>query len=216
MALGVGLGRDVRVKNIRAARSKPGLRPQHVASLRVAAAVGGVSVAGGVGAVEITVCGSQATNHKPGRLRGGRRDRRKYDIDAPGVAARLFAATASIDDEVKAQGRNERALLAGSGSCAAGLGAEFETHGCQFGGELCQKRGFMPEGGGTLEATISSDGIKPIVLDATEASPERIDGVVFGRGDAESGNRLARHCQNSSAKRSPAASSSCAWTGRRP
>ena len=32
VALGVGLGRDVRVKNIRAARSKPGLRPQHVAS----------------------------------------------------------------------------------------------------------------------------------------------------------------------------------------
>ena len=28
------------------------------------------------------------------------------------------------------------------------------------------------------------------MLDATEASPERIDGVVFGRGDAESGNRL--------------------------
>ena len=55
VALGVGLGKDVRVKNIRAARSKPGLRPQHVASLRVAAAVGGVSVAGGVGAVEITV-----------------------------------------------------------------------------------------------------------------------------------------------------------------
>ena len=49
VALGVGLGRDVRVKNIRAARSKPGLRPQHVASLRVAAAVGGVSVAGGIG-----------------------------------------------------------------------------------------------------------------------------------------------------------------------
>ena len=62
VALGVGLGRDVRVKNIRAARSKPGLRPQHVASLRVAAAVGGVSVAGGVGAVEITVRGSQATD----------------------------------------------------------------------------------------------------------------------------------------------------------
>ena len=55
-------GEDVRVKNIRAARSKPGLRPQHVASLRVAAAVGGVSVAGGVGAVEITVCGSKATD----------------------------------------------------------------------------------------------------------------------------------------------------------
>ena len=39
VALGVGLGKDVRVKNIRAARSKPGLRPQHVASLRGAAAV---------------------------------------------------------------------------------------------------------------------------------------------------------------------------------
>ena len=64
VALGVGLGRDVRVKNIRAARSKPGLRPQHVASLRVAAAVGGVSVAGGVGAVEITVRGSQASNQE--------------------------------------------------------------------------------------------------------------------------------------------------------
>ena len=80
----------------------------------------------------------------------------------------------------------------------------------------CVKRGFMPEGGGTLEATISSDGIKPIVLDATEASPERIDGVVFGRGDAESGNRLRAAFQNSSAEPSPAASSSCAWTGRRP
>ena len=44
VALGVGLGRDVRVRNIRAARSKPGLRPQHVASLRVAAAVGGVEL----------------------------------------------------------------------------------------------------------------------------------------------------------------------------
>ena len=120
MALGVGLGKDVRVKNIRAARSKPGLRPQHVASLRVAAAVGGVSVAGGVGAVEITVCGSQATESAPGRLRGGRGDRRKHDVDAPGVAARLFVATASIDDEVKAEGGDERPFLAGLRSCAAG------------------------------------------------------------------------------------------------
>ena len=55
----------------------------------------------------------------------------------------------------------------------------------------CVKRGFMPEGVWTLEATISSDGIKPIVLDATEASPERIDGVVFGRGDENGGNRLS-------------------------
>ena len=77
-------------------------------------------------------------------------------------------------------------------------------------------KGFMPEGGGTLEATISSDGIKPIVLDATEASPERIDGVVFGRGDAESGNRFRAALSKELSEAFPGASSLCAWTGRRP
>ena len=63
-ALAVGLGVDLRVVNIRGKRSKPGLRPQHVASLRLTAALGGVSLdeeEARVGSVVVSVRGSRAS-----------------------------------------------------------------------------------------------------------------------------------------------------------
>ena len=189
VALGVGLGKDVRVKNIRAARSKPGLRPQHVASLRVAAAVGGVSVAGGIGAVEITVRGSKATDQS--------QDVFEADAGTAGSTTLMLQASLPVcllrrpklTTKLRLKGGTNVPFSPGLDHARLVLAPNLKLMGVNL--EVnCVKRGFMPEGGGTLEATISSDGIKPIVLDSAEASPERIDGVVFGRGDAESGNRL--------------------------
>ncbi|CAH0364684.1 unnamed protein product [Pelagomonas calceolata] len=189
VALGVGLGKDVRVKNIRAARSKPGLRPQHVASLRVAAAVGGVSVAGGVGAVEITVCGSKATDIN--------QDVFEADAGTAGSTTLMLQASLpvcllrrpTLTTRLRLKGGTNVPFSPGLDHARLVLAPNLKLMGVNL-DVTCVKRGFMPEGGGTLEATISSDGIKPIVLDATEASPERIDGVVFGRGDENGGNRL--------------------------
>ena len=61
-ALAVGLGRDVTVNNIRAGRSTPGLRPQHVASAKLTAAVGGLAMTPTVGDVALVVRGSASTD----------------------------------------------------------------------------------------------------------------------------------------------------------
>src|SRR5262249_23361039 len=50
LALSLLTGKPFRLRNVRANRSKPGLQPQHLASVRAAAAGGGARVAGGAGA----------------------------------------------------------------------------------------------------------------------------------------------------------------------
>lgn len=189
VALGVGLGKDVRVKNIRAARSKPGLRPQHVASLRVAAAVGGVAVAGGVGAVEIVVRGAQAqaTSNDVFEADAGTAGSTTLMLQAalPVCLLRRPGATTTL----RLKGGTNVPFSPGLDHARLVLAPNLKLMGIRL-DVACIKRGFMPEGGGVLEATVACETITPLVLDGTSASPERIDGVVFGRGDRATADRL--------------------------
>ena len=57
LTLSLLTGRPFRMKKIRANRSKPGLRPQHLKAVEAAALVGQPQVAGAaVGARELSVC----------------------------------------------------------------------------------------------------------------------------------------------------------------
>ena len=74
------LGVPIHITRIRASRSKPGLRPQHLSALKAAAQLSGAEVQGGrVGSTEVTF--------KPGRLRGGRYT---FNIGTAGSIPLLF------------------------------------------------------------------------------------------------------------------------------
>ena len=65
LGLGTALGRPVRVVNVRAARPRPGLRPQHLAAVRALAAVSAGRLDGDrLGSTDVTLA--------PGALQGGR------------------------------------------------------------------------------------------------------------------------------------------------
>jgi len=64
LALSLGTGRAFRIDGVRARRDKPGLRPQHVSAVRLAAAVGGAEVEG----CEV---GSRMLSFSPGSVRPG-------------------------------------------------------------------------------------------------------------------------------------------------
>lgn len=64
LALSCALGRPFEIANIRAARKKPGLQPQHLTAVNAAAAISGAEVRG----AELS---STALGFRPGRSRGG-------------------------------------------------------------------------------------------------------------------------------------------------
>src|SRR5206468_1177559 len=64
LALALLTGRAFRLRNLRAGRPKPGLQPQHLMSVRAAAAVGGAQVAG-------DAVGSRELVFEPGPVASG-------------------------------------------------------------------------------------------------------------------------------------------------
>jgi len=95
IALSAATGVPVRVVNIRAKRSNPGLRPQHLTAIRALAAISGAKVKGArVGSTEVEFW--------PGRPRGGYYE---FDVGTAGsvslVLQALLPALAYADSPVK-------------------------------------------------------------------------------------------------------------------
>lgn len=153
LTLSALLSRDVRIKNIRAGRPKPGLAAQHLACVRAAAEICEAQVTGArVGSTELVFM--------PGRLRGGRF---RWDVGTAGAATLvlqtvlpclLFARESSLLHITG--GTNVpwspawEYLVHVFLPALAEMGARAEVE--------CLRPGFYPKGGGLLEARIAPLG----------------------------------------------------------
>ena len=175
VALAAALAREVRVTNIRTGRSKAGLRPQHLAAVRAAAAVCNGTITGDrIGSGELTFL--------PGQIAGG--DYR-FDIGTAGSTVLLLQTVipalmlTDADSKVTVRGgthnpfapcfeylRDVFAVLAS----AANLQVYFES----------PRRGFYPAGGGEVRMEIggvaSRDNIAPLRYVA-RGELRRIEGI---------------------------------------
>ena len=149
LALSVLTGKPFRMTNIRAKRSKPGLRPQHLESVRATAAICG-------GENEGAALGSLELRFEPGRVRAG--DYR-FEIQTAGSTGLLLHA---VYLPLALAGDRSRVVLVGGthvkwspsyhflegqwAQClsALGLNVRLELLRC----------GFYPEGGGEISVEI--------------------------------------------------------------
>ncbi len=151
IALAAITGRPLRIFNIRAKRSNPGLRPQHLTAVRAIAALSG-------GRLEGDRVGSMELRFTPGRIRGGRY---RFDVGTAGsvslVLQALLPVMAYADGPITVEIRGGtdvpmaptidyirevlRPLL-------AMLGYRFTVR--------VKRRGHYPKGGGIVEVAVPS------------------------------------------------------------
>lgn len=161
LTLAAALGANVRLINVRAGRERPGLRPQHLAAVRAAAAVCGADVQGAsLGSMELTF--------RPGELKAGQYH---FDIGTAGSAPLVLQtvipalATAAGDSEVTVTGGTHNPLAPCFeylrdvfGVLAAA--ANVETH------LEMRRAGFYPGGGGEIRMRLrglgSADEVAPL------------------------------------------------------
>lgn len=159
MRTAVGLsmltGTPIQIKNIRANRPRPGLAPQHLVGLRAAARISNAEIKG-------DSVGSTRVSFHPGEVQGGRY---KIDIGTAGsislVLQLLLPAALRAQDSIYLQIRGGtdvrwsppidylvNVTLPALG--AMGLRAEIEV----------LQRGYYPEGGGEVNATLHPSKIQ--------------------------------------------------------
>ena len=141
-------GSPVRVTNVRANRSKPGLRPQHRTALLAAARVCGGAVAGdAVGSGDVTFRPGD-----PAALRGGHFE---FDVGTAGSAGLVLQTLLPILLRTDAQ---SEVVVVGGTHVPMAPPAPFLRHSFQRAlrrigydvGFECQRPGFHPVGGGRL------------------------------------------------------------------
>ncbi len=147
VALSCLTGKAVRVFNIRASRPKPGLQPQHLASMRAAAQVSGAALLG-------AAVGSCEVRFVPGKVTGGSY---AFDIKTAGSATLMVQTLLPImmaaegDSEVRIIGGTDvpwsppvdyvrHVFLPGLRSMGVGEGTSLEL----------VRRGHYPKGGGEV------------------------------------------------------------------
>ena len=172
LTLSLLTGKPLHLINIRARRSKPGLRPQHLKSVQAAAEIGEARTQG-------AALGSTELVFEPGQVRPGDY---LFDIGTAGATSLLLQtvylplALADSPSTVTAKGGTHvpmspcfhyldlhwRKFLAASG-------LELDLH--------MERAGFYPPGGGMIRLSIPPvTGIKPLELRA-RGRPERIRGL---------------------------------------
>jgi RNA 3'-terminal phosphate cyclase (ATP) len=160
LSLAIVTGQAFRLFNIRARRTKPGLRWQHLAAVRAAQAVSSAVVEGaGLGATDITFT--------PGDLRGGRH---AFDVGTAGSTT-LIAQT--LIPALLHTSQRFRISIDGGTHNPMSPPFEFLAHtylpllrrmGAHVEARLV-RRGFYPAGGGRIELSIEkSAGLAPIEL----------------------------------------------------
>ena len=185
-ALAVGLRRDVRVVRIRGKRSTPGLRPQHVASLKLTAAIGGCALdaaEASVGSCAVTVRGSA------GAAPAG--DDFAADAGTAGATTLMLQAALPAILMLRPGRRTVLRLRGGTNvsfSPAADhaklvLAPNLALMGVGLSVDVA-RRGFHPEGGGELLVAVDApDALRPLELGVAEATAVKVVGVVCGRGE---------------------------------
>jgi RNA 3'-phosphate cyclase len=160
LSLSALLGREIRVENIRAGRSNPGLAAQHLASLRAAAEVCGASVEG-------DRMGSKQLQFRPGEIRGGR-----YQFEV-GTAGATTLVLQTVLPALLFTRRSSHVQVHGGTNVLWSppqeyTGAVFLPALGEMGAEValeCLVPGFFPKGGGCIEARVTplDEALRPLM-----------------------------------------------------
>lgn len=160
VALSAVLLKPIRVYNIRARRSNPGLRPQHLTGVKAVAALSSAETSG----LEV---GSKEIVFKPRKLGGGRM---RFDAGTAGSTTLILQslmpamAFSSSEVEVELRGGTNNPMAPPLEYFQYVLLPTLEKMGCRFEVSLL-RRGFYPKGGGVIRARSTPvDELKPIRL----------------------------------------------------
>jgi RNA 3'-terminal phosphate cyclase (ATP) len=150
LALSLLTGRPFHLRNVRARRSKPGLQPQHLMSVRAAAAIGQAQTQG-------ASLGSKDLVFEPGAVVPGSY---RFDIGTAGATS-LVLHTLYLPLALRSKEPSMLTLVGGThvlaSPCFHFLQATWRAHLQQMGLDVNLKMirpGFYPRGGGIVEATI--------------------------------------------------------------
>lgn len=160
LALSLITGKKLEITNIRAHRSKPGLRPQHLKAVEAAAAIGKASVEG-------THLGSTSLSFSPETIQSG-----NYQIDIGTAGSTCLVLQTIFIPLSLAHGSSKVVITGGThvpmSPCFHYIDQQwlpFMQH-IGFDGQLTlAQAGFYPQGGGRLIIEIHPcKGIKPLQL----------------------------------------------------
>jgi RNA 3'-terminal phosphate cyclase (ATP) len=150
LALSLLTGRPFHLRNVRARRSKPGLQPQHLTSVRAAATVGGAHLRG-------ATLGSSDLTFAPGPVTAGNY---RFDVGTAGAVG-LVLQTVYLPLALRGTAVSVLTLVGGT-HVLASPGFHFlevtwrrylEAFGLRMSLRLVRP-GFYPRGGGAVEATV--------------------------------------------------------------
>ncbi len=183
--------RPIRIRNVRGGREPPGLRPQHLTTLKAVSEICGAKVKG-------LAIGSREVEFHPGPPRGGSYI---FDIGTAGSISLLLQCVAPVS--AFADSKTRMRVMGGT---ATEMAPPVTTHErvvweasrrMGFEGELkILREGFYPKGGGIVEVQISPiEELKPITAEAPERV-ERVRGIsVCGRLPSHIAERQARSAE---------------------
>ncbi len=152
------LGEPIRIVNVRAKRNQPGLKPQHLMTLRAVAELCAAETKG----LEV---GSCEVEFKPGRLKSGSFE---FDIGTAGSCSLLLQCAAPVaayaDGPVKIRVRGGTAVRWSPPMTIVQYVVWAGLRKMGFSGDLRVLRdGYYPKGGGVVEAKMNPiQGFKPI------------------------------------------------------
>ena len=150
LALSLITGRGFHLRNVRAGRAKPGLQPQHLASVRAAAAIGGATLRG-------ASAGSSDLVFEPGAIRPGSY---RFDVGTAGATG-LVLHTIYLPLAYRAAAPSAVTLIGGTHVRTSPSFHFLDATWRRYVG-LCGLRvslrlvrpGFYPRGGGIVEVSI--------------------------------------------------------------
>ncbi|MEB3759156.1 MAG: RNA 3'-terminal phosphate cyclase [Desulfurococcales archaeon] len=149
LAISAVTGKPVRIYNIRAKRSKPGLRPQHLIAVKALAEISSAEVKGAeIGSTELVF--------KPGRIKGGSY---RFDIGTAGSVSLVIQAIllpllfAGEPSNVRLTGGTDVPMAPPIDYMRYVFKSNLRLLGASF-DIVLHRRGHYPKGGGVVELTV--------------------------------------------------------------
>lgn len=189
LALSLITGRAFRLCNVRAGREKPGLQPQHLMSVKAAAAVGNARLRG-------ASIGSSDLSFEPGDVRAGAY---RFDIGTAGATG-LVLHTVYLPLALRGGAASEATITGGThvrtSPAFPFLDRTWRPYLGLMGLDVrleLQRRGFYPRGGGSIRAVIPACGGLRGATVLKRGGEKRVSGVAGVAGlDAGIARRMAR------------------------
>jgi RNA 3'-terminal phosphate cyclase (ATP) len=210
VALASLLGEEVHITNIRARRDKPGLRPQHLASVKAGAEMCGAQMTG-------AVVDSMELIYRPGhRVEGGHY---QWDIGTAGSTTLLvmsllpMAVFAEEETVLRVSGGLFQDFAPSAHHMQYVLFPTLAKMGIRVNLEIVRP-GYVPRGGGVIQVDIKpvENKIKPLVR-LEQGKVNSIRGIALSSHLKESkvSQRMAKECQKALAKKGYRARIETVW-----